>query len=106
MTSSLAECLDNHKDHLSITSNNRIVCALTGHEMPCDVRVVEAYLRSHKFKKMNEWYFKDYSEYLPWIIPHKRDVKKLYCTLTKTALNKIPQEIEKHVKGRKFMRSH
>lgn len=29
-------------------------------------------------------YSADFSKYLPYIVPHKRDEKKMFCMLTKT----------------------
>lgn len=43
-------------------------------------------------------------EFLPYIVPDKRDNKKVHCKLTQRTLNKIPEEIKKHVKGKKFLR--
>ena len=73
--------------------------------MPAEYSIVEAYLKnSLKLKKMKEWYTHDYSKYLPYIVEHKRDTKKLFCRLTKKKLNRIPDEVEKHSKGKKFQR--
>lgn len=73
--------------------------------MPADHGTVQNYLKtSHRLKKMKEWYTHDYSKYLPYIVDHKRDTKKLFCRLTKTKLNKIPQEVEKHWNGKRFQR--
>lgn len=100
---SLAPLLDANK-HLSLTANNKIKCSITGHEMPANYKVVNDYLQSKKLLKAKEWYAVDYSKYLPYIIPHKRDPKKLFCKLTTQKLNKIPHEIEKHIAGKKFQR--
>jgi len=43
-------------------------------------------------------------EFLPYIVPDKRDNKKLHCKLTQRTLNKIPNEIKKHIQGKKFLR--
>lgn len=37
-------------------------------------------------------------------MPHKSDSRKLYCTLTKHPLNKIPKQIANHVSSKKFKR--
>ena len=72
--------------------------------MPPNAAVVLAYLNGKKFKKAKEWYTYDYSEFLPHIVPDKRDSRKLYCRLTKHGLNKIPDEVKKHVNGKRFLR--
>ena len=38
-------------------------------------------------------YAADFSSYLPYIVPHKRDSKRLFCRLTQKKLNKIPREV-------------
>ena len=91
--------------HLLLTENNRVRCEITGHEMPAEYSTVEGYLKnSRKLKKMREWYTHDYSKYLPYIVEHKKDMKKLFCRLTKMKLNRIPDEVENHWNGKKFQR--
>ena len=63
----------------------------------------KAHLKSKSYRKAT-WYAADYSDYLPWITPHRRNPLKLYCTLTRKELNKIPNEVSKHVRGKKFIR--
>lgn len=65
---------------------------------------IQAHVQSKSYKKAS-WYAADYSKYLPHIVPHKKDPKKLlYCTVTRRTLNKIPNQVEKHVNGHKFKR--
>lgn len=45
----------------------------------------------------------DLTPYLPHIISHKRLGDKVFCRRTKRILNKDATEIEKHMKGRRFM---
>jgi hypothetical protein len=66
--------------------------------------VVEQYLKSKKLMKAKLWYSQDFKRYEPYIVAHKKEPKLLYCTLTKKKLNKIPEEIEAHVKGKRFTR--
>jgi len=101
---SLAELLKVHAKVLILQASNRIKCIATGHEMPPSADAVRLHLAGKKFKKACDWYSRDYSKYLPWIIEHKSDRTKLFCTVTRMPLNKIPGEIEKHVKGKKFLR--
>ena len=101
---SLAELLKNNSAVLSLQPNNRIKCSATGHEMPPTADAVRLHLAGKKYKKACEWYNRDYSQYLPWIIEHRSDKTKLFCTVTRMTLNKIPAEIEKHVAGKRFLR--
>lgn len=89
---------------LQLQSNNKILCSLTNHEMSPQYKAIISHVEGKKFKKAMEWYKHDFSNYLPHIVPHKRDDKKLFCVLTKETLNKIPAEIEKHVNGKRFLR--
>lgn len=100
---SLADVLQKHT-FLKLLPSNRIKCEVTQHELPLDVKVIEAHVNGKKFKKALEWYNHDYSQYLPYIVPHKEDNKKLFCLLTKQTLNKIPAEVQKHVSGKRFKR--
>jgi hypothetical protein len=101
---SLAVLLQQHADILTLQSNNRLKCSITGHEIPPSLDAVQAHINGKKFKKAREWYTRDYSQYLPWVIEHKSDPTKLFCTVTRMVLNKIPTEVEKHVNGKRFLR--
>ena len=51
------------------------------------------------------WYDDEkFKKYEPYIVANKKNKKKLFCTLTRISLNKIPEEVEKHVAGKKFQR--
>lgn len=100
---SLSALLDLNKN-LALTSNNRIRCSYSGHEMPPRADVVQQYLSSKKFMKARDWYSKDFSKFQPHVVQDKHDPLRLYCRLTKQSLNKIPEEIEKHVQGKRFRR--
>lgn len=99
----VAELLSKHS-FLSLTPSNRIKCEVTGHELPLQVDAIVAHISSGKFKKQLEWYSHDFGAYLPHIVPHKSNPKKLYCKLTQQELNKIPAEVEKHANGKRFNR--
>ena len=66
--------------------------------------VIFAYLNGSKYKKAAQWYSSSFEKYAPHIIAHKTDDKKLYCTITKLILNKIPEEIESHMEGKRYKR--
>ena len=100
---SVADLLGQHP-YLSLQPNNRILCSITKHEMPPSADSILSHINGKKFKKELEWYQFDYSIYEPYIVAHKSDHKKLFCTLTKAPLNKIPDEVKKHFHGKKFQR--
>lgn len=79
---SLAALLSSN-GNLTLTANNRVKCSITNHEMTANFTAVQQYLQSKALKKAREWYSMDFSKYLPYIVEHKRDAKKLFCRLTK-----------------------
>ncbi|KAL4092991.1 hypothetical protein PRIC1_011980 [Phytophthora ramorum] len=82
----------------------RVKCQLTGHEMLPRVDVIETHVKSKKFLKARDWYCHDYAQYEPYIVPHRRLPKSLFCNVTGTILNRIPSEVEKHVQGKRYKR--
>lgn len=100
---SVAELLQQYPQ-LSLQPNNKIRCSLTKHEMKPNAKEIQQYIQGEKFKKAMEWYTYDYTKFLPEIVPHKSNPHKLYCTITKQELNKIPKEVEKHIQGKRFLR--
>ena len=93
----------NHEHLTFIRNGEKVRCTLTKHDVVADLEAVKKHLKSKSYKKAM-WYAHDYSKYEPYIVAHKRDSKKLYCTMTKMTLNKIPDQIEKHYNGKKFKR--
>jgi hypothetical protein len=100
---SLAEILQNNKN-LTLQANNRIKCSITGHEMPPNLEVVKSYIGSKKLEKAKLWYSKSFSKYEPFIVEDKHNPKQLYCKVTRTMLNKIPEKVENHINGAKYQR--
>lgn len=101
--SSLADLLASNP-HLRLQPNNRIICDVTGHEMLPQLSAVQSHVGGKKYKKALEWYRHDFSVYEPLIIQHKSKTHKLFCTLTQEELNKIPEQVKKHVEGKRFQR--
>jgi hypothetical protein len=99
----LGQLLGEHT-YLKLQPNNKIICDVTGHEMSARADVVQSYISGKKFKKELEWYRHDYSEFLPHIVEDKRNSKQLYCKVTKQALNRIPEEVRKHMQGKRFQK--
>uniref|UniRef100_M4B7S7 Surfeit locus protein 2 n=1 Tax=Hyaloperonospora arabidopsidis (strain Emoy2) TaxID=559515 RepID=M4B7S7_HYAAE len=82
----------------------RVKCQLTQHEMLLHADVIATHLASKKFRKARDWYCHDYSQYEPYIVPHRRLPKSLFCNVTSTILNRIPAEVVKHVQGKRYKR--
>nr|CCA27212.1 conserved hypothetical protein [Albugo laibachii Nc14] len=82
----------------------RVHCTLTKHDMVPKETVILQHLRSKALLKAKNWYNYDFSKYRPYIIPHRRKPKCLYCNVTQTTLNRIPEQVEKHVSGKRYQR--
>ena len=100
---SVAEFLQTHKADFKLTPTNKVRSRITGHEMSVSLDVILAYFHSKKYQKAVEWHAFDVDKY-DYIIPHKSDKNKMWCQLTNQPLNKIPEQIVKHVQGKKFVR--
>ena len=102
---SLAELLEEHKQYISLSETGlRIKCLITAHEMPPRADAVQAYLDGAKFRKAREWYSQDYSHHEPFLVQDKKNPTRLFCKITRTRVNKIPADVEKHVTGKRFLR--
>jgi hypothetical protein len=84
------------------SGRSKVRCSLTAHEIPARADAVAAYVSGKSYKHARDWYSTDFSKYAPWIVPHKSDARRLYCTLTRQPLNRIPEEVAAHVAGRRF----
>lgn len=60
------------------------------------------YVSGKKYKHATEWYAHDYSQYKDHYIVPGRTPRTMYCQVTRLTLNQIPEEIEKHISGRKY----
>jgi hypothetical protein len=99
----LGQLLGEHT-YLKLQPSNKILCSVTQHEMPARADVVLAHINGKKFKKALEWYNFDYSQFLPHIVEDRKDSKKLFCKLSRHSINKIPDEVKKHMAGKRFQR--
>ena len=90
---------------LSINERGKVHCSLTGHDMPPRADAIRAHLAGKQLAKARDWYIPandSLHKYGPWIVAHKSNNKKAFCRLTSTTLNRIPEEIEAHMAGRRF----
>jgi hypothetical protein len=103
-TKTLGEILNEYSEYLTLLPTNKIKCSVTNHEMSARCDVVTAHIQGKKFKKALQWYTHDFTEFLPDIVEHSHNNKQLYCTITGQHLNKIPDEVRRHMNGKKFKR--
>ena len=97
----LEEFVAAHSD-AETTDNGKVRCTLTGHEMPALLPTVQAYWGGKKYRNTKARSAYDFAQHEPHIVPNKRDPRKMFCHRTKLHLNKVPEEVELHVKGRRF----
>ncbi|KAG5177664.1 surfeit locus protein 2-domain-containing protein [Tribonema minus] len=95
--------IDQH-DFLSLNEHGKAHCNVTNLDIPARVDALKTHLASKKFIKQRDWYSYDFSKYEPHIVANKKDPKLLFCKLTMKPLNRIPEEIETHVNGKRFKR--
>ena len=101
---SLASLLQEQRDILTLLPNNKVRCSVTGHEMKPDLKIITAHLNGKKFMKTKARKGDDLSKFAPYIIPDVENEKKMFCKLTGFSLNPRADEIERHMKGKKFQR--
>eukprot|EP00736_Rhodelphis_marinus_P013560 Rmarinus@m.12619 len=94
-----------HDGQWERTEKGKILCTITGHEVAPSLPDLEAHWRGKAFKrglarKENGEY--DFEKHKPYIVPHRFEEGKLYCTLTKKTLNKDHKEVIAHCNGRHY----
>jgi hypothetical protein len=105
----LESWLEQHKNEVTLTENNKVHCTLTGHDIPKRLADLKHHWEGRVYRraaKTTQLAAKargvDFGKLAPHIIPHKRDPTKCFCKLTQLILNNDEQEVEAHMKGRKF----
>ncbi|XP_005106486.1 surfeit locus protein 2 isoform X2 [Aplysia californica] len=84
-----------------------IRCRFTNHEMPATVSALESYVKGKKFRKASEHRAYNYQQYQPHLMPStkKKHLHELFCKLTLRHIGRAPQDVERHVKGKKFKKA-
>ncbi|KAA8492453.1 Surfeit locus protein 2 [Porphyridium purpureum] len=83
----------------------KVQCTLTGHEMQPDMKTLHQYWLGKALKRARQERAAaayDFSQYEPHVVPHRTNAKKLFCLFTRMVLNRVPEQIERHVNGRRF----
>jgi hypothetical protein len=103
MDAQIKQFIEANAPHFEVAVEGKSIrCKLTNHEMPMRIDVLAKYIEGKKYKHMRDWYAQDFTKYEPYIVSHRTNPKLLYCNVTKMELNKIPEEIEVHVNGRRY----
>ncbi len=108
MASPVDTFVQQHDDFEYVREGAKVRCTLTGQDFPLRLEILEQYTKSKgyikaKTKGRNLDLKFDYSKYEPHITQHKKMQNALFCNLTGACLNKIPEEVEKHIAGRRYL---
>ena len=93
-----------------VVDRNKVICKLTKHELPFNVAALESYTNGKKFQSLLKTVKKPSvvqkinEKYKEYFIASKKSSSRLFCTLTKKEINKVPHEIEKYITGYKFLK--
>uniref|UniRef100_A0A8C3WI58 Surfeit 2 n=1 Tax=Catagonus wagneri TaxID=51154 RepID=A0A8C3WI58_9CETA len=84
----------------------KVRCALTGHELPCRLPELQVYTRGKKYRRLvrTSPAF-DYAEFEPHIVPSTKNPHQLFCKLTLRHINKSPEHVLRHTRGRRYQRA-
>jgi len=101
----VADFVDGNDDLEFCSGGNKVKCLSTGHEMPASLEGVKAYVNGKSYKKKRDWYSFDFEQFQPYIIPHKKLKKHIFCTLTGVTMPKIPEKVKAHVASKRFTKA-
>ncbi|XP_059177939.1 surfeit locus protein 2-like isoform X3 [Physella acuta] len=75
--------------------------------MPAQADAIKSYVEGKKYKKARCLQTYDYNQHKPHIVPSskKKHLHELFCTLTLRHIGKTPQDVERHINGKKFKRA-
>lgn len=88
-------------------SGTKIICTLTGHELPLQFNAVHQYIKARKYTRLKAAAeAKDaLRKYEPFIQQSRNFQDKLYCALTCQLLGKSLDAVRQHMRGKKFQRA-
>ncbi|XP_066111921.1 surfeit locus protein 2 isoform X2 [Saccopteryx bilineata] len=84
----------------------KVRCALTGHELPCRLPELQVYTSGKKYRRLvradPEF---DYASFEPHIVPSTKNPHQLFCKLTLRHINKSPEHVLRHTRGRRYQKA-
>jgi hypothetical protein len=82
----------------------RVTCLVTGHELPVSsLERIKLHFEGRRFLRLKQNFGIDFTQFeAHHIVPHQDDATKLYCKVTKQTLNRLADEVRKHIAGRKY----
>jgi len=96
---------------LSLTSNDRIKCNITNHEMVARRETILAHINGKRFKRLaKEWRKPSENERAhandgKFLVAHKKRKDMLYCKLTGRSIKNETIHVQRHISGKKFNKS-
>ncbi|CAH2316625.1 surfeit locus 2 [Pelobates cultripes] len=90
---------------LELIQGGKVKCKLTGHELPCRLAELKVFTEGKKYKKLNSSGSYDYSVFQPHIVVSTKNPKQLFCKLTLRHMNKIPEEVQRHIEGKRYQKA-
>ncbi|XP_028918590.1 surfeit locus protein 2 isoform X2 [Ornithorhynchus anatinus] len=85
-----------------------VKCRLSGHEFPCRLAELQAYTSGHKYRRLTAAVDPGtfhYQQFHPHIVPSNKNTHQLFCKLTLRHINKLPEHVLRHVRGRRYQRA-
>ncbi|XP_069603457.1 surfeit locus protein 2 [Ranitomeya imitator] len=91
---------------LELIPGNKVRFSVTGHELPCRLSELRSFTEGKKYQRLQSRpRVFDYSSFEPHIVPSTKNGHQLFCKLTLRHINKVPEHVERHVQGKKFVRA-
>ncbi|XP_062515912.1 surfeit locus protein 2-like [Corticium candelabrum] len=105
MTSDVNSFLKQHPEFQTISDRDKVLCTLTGHEMPGRLDVLQQYVQGKKYKKAKKMKEYDFDKHRPHLVQHKKLTDYLQCQLTRRIIIKSPDAVERHVLGKRYQKA-
>ena len=95
---------------LTILEDGTIKCISTEHEFGninkiTDqnkvIHLIKQYFNGSKYKMKQQYLAASNMDQYENVVPHRRNDKKVYCTICKQDLNRLGKQIQDHINGRK-----
>uniref|UniRef100_A0A8C3JIB7 Surfeit 2 n=1 Tax=Calidris pygmaea TaxID=425635 RepID=A0A8C3JIB7_9CHAR len=91
---------------LSLVEPGKVRCRLTGHEMPCRLLELQAYTNGKRYQRLIKTAREfDYGKFEPHIVPSTKNLHQLFCKLTLRHINKFPEHVLRHVRGKRYQKA-
>jgi len=109
LSKELQDLLENIQSLNIDKEKKKVICTLSGHEMPPRVDAVQSYLIGKKYIKLkkNKEFEDEFAKYKEHIMPsdNKRNKHQFFCKLTLRHMNSDPEHIKKHIHGKRFLKA-